>query len=355
MTQFGGKTGLELREHGGNIDAARRRYGFTSTANTANMVDLSTGISPKSYPAAPIEACDLQALPHQSDLAACLAAARDHYMVPKAQGICAGPGTQNLLQLIPMMIPPAPVWVQTPTYNEHAPAWIAAGHQVRTDGALPDAARHAVMVVPNNPTGGADYPHVKLVAEEIANRGGILLLDGAFGTGLQDAGLLSLGAHVIHLRSFGKFFGMAGLRLGFAIGDPELTSHLENRAGPWAVSAPALKIATQALQDEAWITAHQDWLHAQSSRLVEMLTEGLGRHNITVMGGCLLFQTLSSAMLDNVEGPRRIAALHEHLAQNGLWTRVFGAYPDLLRIGIPGDESVWHRLQNALTSFTGET
>ena len=169
------------REHGGDIDVARQRFG------RADMIDLSTGISPRSYPAPTLTAKRLQALPTQSDLAACLDAARRHYRVPDGLALCAGPGTQALLQLVPLLASDGNVWIEQPTYNEHAPAWLANGHDVSVAPTLPTDAHHAVVVLPNNPTGRADYVAVEALAAEIGRRQGLLLVDGAFAGGDTDA------------------------------------------------------------------------------------------------------------------------------------------------------------------------
>ena len=328
------------REHGGDIDVARQRFG------RADMIDLSTGISPRSYPAPTLTAKRLQALPTQSDLAACIDAARRHYRVPGGLALCAGPGTQALLQLVPLLASDGTVWIEQPTYNEHAPAWLANGHDVSVAPALPTDARHAVVVLPNNPTGRADYVAVEALAAEIGRRQGLLLVDGAFAGGDTDADDVRLleklaQPHVLHLRSFGKFFGMAGLRLGFAIGPQEQISSLMERIGPWAVGTAALDIGKLALGDEAWVKDHQNWLSQQADHLSDLLA----RHELTVIGGTSLFRCVRCD---------HAAALQEHLGKNGVWVRAFSAYPDLLRFGLPGSAAAFSSLDQALAKWHGK-
>ena len=329
------------REHGGDIDVARQRHCRN------DMIDLSTGISPRSYPAPPLTADRLQALPMRSDLAACLAAARRHYQVPDELALCAGPGTQALLQLVPALASDGAVWIAQPTYNEHLPAWSAHGHDVSVAPTLPEEVRHAVVVLPNNPTGWADYTAVATLAAEIGRREGLLLIDGAFADGAthaEDVHLLAelVQPHVLHLRSFGKFFGMAGLRLGFAIGQPEQIDYLADRIGPWAVGTAALEIGKQALDDEAWVTDHRIWLSQQADNLSALLI----RHGLTIIGGTSLFQCVRCD---------HAATLQRHLGENSVWVRAFSAHPDLLRIGLPGDAAAFSALDEALAKWTGKS
>ncbi|MDA7599897.1 pyridoxal phosphate-dependent class II aminotransferase [Alphaproteobacteria bacterium] len=337
----------QAREHGGNIDAAAMRYGMP------DMLDLSTGISPIAYPASPITADALQALPTDTALADCLDAAREFYNVPEFLDLVAGSGTQMLLQSAPAMIrahkrkeneaPPAgSVWIKTPSYNEHAPAWLAAGCNVVDGDALPPEAMFAVIIAPNNPTGEYDPAAIVDCAEALQERGGCLVIDGAFIDNDAGADLFDrLGDNpaVIHLRSFGKFFGMAGLRLGFAIGQPDIIAKFIQHLGPWALSSPALSIGAKALGDRVWAEDHQQWLAAQSARLVRLL----GLYNLSILGGTSLFQTIDT---------EHASRLHHHLATAGIWTRAFADYPRLIRFGLPADDSQWSRLESALMAWS---
>ena len=217
------------REHGGDIDVARQRFG------RADMIDLSTGISPQLLSGTnadgetPAGFTDAVILPP-------VLTRRDVITGCPMVWHCVPAGTQALLQLVPLLASDGTVWIEQPTYNEHAPAWLANGHDVSVAPTLPTDARHAVVVLPNNPTGRADYVAVEALAAEIGRRQGLLLVDGAFAGGDTDADDVRLleklaQPHVLHLRSFGKFFGMAGLRLGFAIGPEQIfQSYGKNRS-----------------------------------------------------------------------------------------------------------------------------
>ena len=332
MSQLSQSLPVKL-EHGGDVRAAARRYGHDS------MIDLSTGISPISYPAHPVSAESWQELPSQDAHAACVAAARTFYGVPERLELCVGPGTQALLQLVPQCQPGVDtVWIPAPTYNEHAPAWVAAGYRVTQEADLPDHARHAVMVVPNNPTGPIADEVLQSVASVIADRDGVLVIDGAFTTQSESARHMQMMLdypNVVHLRSFGKFFGMAGLRLGFAIGATDVIASIDARLGPWAINNAALQIGTVALGDQAWATAHQSWLDRESNRL-QTLLDG---HGLEVLGGCALFQTIAHPDAHS---------LHDFLAENRIWSRKYNEFPTLLRLGIPGSEGTFSCLDKLL-------
>ncbi len=329
------------QEHGGNADQVAGSFGF----HPQDMLDLSTGISPIPYPAQAIEMVSCRALPTQTQLRRCLEAARSSYQIPKSLAVMAGAGTQSLLQAIPALCRPnGEVWISMPNYNEHAPAWLRAGHKVTHDQTFPASAKHAVLVMPNNPTGEYDEAMVEMVAESVNKRGGITVVDGAFARP-DEAALLARLVHlknVIHLRSFGKFFGLAGLRLGFAIGHPNFIEKLETMAGPWAVSNVALDIGACALADSKWQRQHAAFLDSQSARLAKLLRN----HDLRILGGTNLFQTATSIAAHD---------LHTHLAFHGIWVRKYKFWPELLRFGVPGSCVDLARLDQTLRKWRSKS
>ena len=285
-------------------------------------------------------------MPSHSQLDTCLAAARRAYEVPEKLGIMAGAGTQSLLQFIPSLLPRGGmVWIDEPTYNEHRPAWEAAGHQVITGDANLGKAQSAVIVAPNNPTGKFVHDAIMATAKQTAATGGIMLIDGAFAmpAAADPAASDLLGAlvafpHVVHIRSFGKFFGMAGLRLGFAIGAAVHMDQLQRCVGPWAVSSVALDIGNTALNDTVWQAQHSQFLRQQTEQLQMVLT----RANLKILGGTTLFQTVKTSRANH---------LHDHLAKAAIWTRKFSQMPDLLRFGVPANEADFARLSESLNNW----
>jgi len=324
-------------EHGGDLSDAIARFG----GEPAMWLDLSTGINPTPWPVPNLLLrAGLERLPARDDEEALISAARAAYGVPAAAAIVAAPGTQALIQWLPRLAPPGGVAIGGPTYSEHALAWSYAGHPVATGGIdpLPADARHAVIVNPNNPDGRvASLTVIERAAASLRERGGWLVLDEAFVDVVPDATAASLCATlpIVILRSFGKFYGLAGLRLGFAIASPATIQTIRKALGPWAVSAPAQAIGAAALRDEGWAVAMRQQLAHQAGRLDAILQSAGG----TIVGGTSLFRL--------IRHPNAVA-LHERLAQQHIWSRKFIYADDLLRFGLPGTDQEFARLSAAL-------
>lgn len=322
-------------EHGGDLSEARRLF----PAAPEPWIDLSTGINPVPYPLPCIPAAAWQRLPARADEAALLAAARVTYRVPDSAGIVAAPGTQILIETIPTLAPAgSEVAVLGPTYGEHAHAWRKAGFAVR-EATGPDAAGTAAIVVivnPNNPDGRTvARADLNRIAARLAGMGGLLVVDEAFADFAPEASIVpDLPPATIILRSFGKTYGLAGLRLGFAIGSADLAARLAGRLGPWAVPGPALHVGRIALTDADWLAAARAGRETDSVRLDALLASS-GR----VAGGTALFR-----LLETPEAP----ALFERLGRHGIHVRRFAAYPHRLRFGLPGGGPAWQRLAAAL-------
>jgi cobalamin biosynthetic protein CobC len=356
-----------MLEHGGNLRQATLRYG------RADWLDLSTGINPEWYPAPAIAGNAWHRLPEPDP--ALVQAAQAYYGAPLMLPVA---GTQAAIQALPRLRLPSRVVVAAPSYAEHAHHWAQHGHKLRQvpyDALDAAAAECDVMVVvnPNNPT-GATVPREKLLdwAAQLSARGGWLVVDEAFGdtalqasvaaaaTSDQQAGgrpaaerddrsdrggcaRSALAANgmpdgLIVLRSVGKFFGLAGLRLGFVAAQPVLLDALADLLGPWAVSGPAQQVALAALRDTAWQERMRTQLRASGQRLQSLLAAH-GIHS----SGSALFQWWPEA---------RAEAFHEHMARQGIWVRLFTNAARGIRLGLPPDEAGWQRLEHALTLWT---
>ena len=321
--------------HGGDIAAAEALYG----SPVEGWLDLSTGINPRAYPAGRLARADLVHLPQRDAEVRLFAAARAHFAVPQAAGLVAAAGAQALISWLPRLFAPRRVAVLAPTYEEHARAWQLAGHAVRgMDGLDADAAEILVLGNPNNPDGRCFAPDLlAATARRLAARGGLLVVDEAFADPspeLSIAGACDRQGLVV-LRSFGKFFGLAGLRLGFAACAPDLAARIAAAIGPWPVSGPALAIAAAAYADSAWIAAARQRLARDSARLDRLLA----RHGLVRLGGCALF---------GLYGHAAAAPLAAHLGRAGILARRFAAEPSWLRFGLPGRPAEWRRLAAAL-------
>ncbi len=327
--------------HGGDLGRARALFSEAPQP----WIDLSTGINPIPYPLPALPLSLWQRLPVADDEAALLAAARKAYRVPVDAGIVAAPGTQILIDLLPRVVPDliraGPVGVLGPTYAEHALAWRKMGASVVEADSLAQAADAATVVVvnPNNPDGRLlSVSDLTALAARCAARGGLLVVDEAFCDFTPEASLIpALPPATLVLRSFGKTYGLAGVRLGFAIGEADLVSALRDAMGPWAVAGPALAIGAQALADAEWRAQAGAARAADAARLDALLAP-----RGEIIGGTALFRLLATP-----DAP----ALFAHLGRRGLYVRRFQADPTRLRFGLPGDAPGWARLEAALACF----
>ena len=327
-------------DHGGSL--GRARVLFPNAVQP--FVDLSTGINPHSYPLFDLPATSLSRLPEAARSRELTEIAARTYGALSPANVVAAPGTQILLPRVAALIRPGKAFVLSPTYAEHARAAAIAGHQVSEVSdftALADADL-AIIVNPNNPDGRViERDRLLALAAGLRARGGLLVVDEAFmDVGPREhslAGDVDQGGIVV-LRSFGKFFGLAGLRLGFALSDAATVETLETQFGPWAVAGPALEYGIRALADIGWQDAMRACLAEAAARL-----DGLfGRFGVPVAGGTTLFRYLS---LPDAAG------LFLALGERGILLRHFSDRPHVLRAGLPGGEEQWLRLESALAEW----
>ncbi|MEX2481956.1 MAG: threonine-phosphate decarboxylase CobD [Gammaproteobacteria bacterium] len=323
--------------HGGRLREAAMRYDMP----LADWLDLSTGINPNRWPVPEVPPSCWSRLPEDDD--GLERAARDYYDAEHALPVA---GSQAAIQALPRLRPPSRVAVLDPGYAEHACAWRRAGHEVSAAAAenVDEAVRDSdvlVLIHPNNPT-GARFPADRLLAwhRRLAARGGWLIVDEAFMDVTPEHSLCPFSARegLIVLRSLGKFFGLAGARVGFVCAHPALLMRLHTLLGPWTVNGPARRVATAALNDRAWQADTRRRLLAEGARLRALLAH----HRLEPEGGCALFQWLRTPHAE---------PLYEALARHGILTRLF-TEPASLRFGLPGAEAHWVRLDSVLTQTT---
>ncbi|WP_343032188.1 threonine-phosphate decarboxylase CobD [Allochromatium palmeri] len=325
--------------HGGRLREAAKRFGRPLEA----WIDLSTGINPNAWPVPAVPPSVWARLPEDDDG---LEVAAERYYA--ASGALPLAGSQAAIQLLPTLRPPGRVGIPEVGYREHAHAWHRAGHRVISlpDGDpgdwLDDGPEHErldvlVVINPNNPT-GRRWPVATLLDwhARLAARGGWLVVDEAF-MDVTPAG--SLLPHVgrpglVVLRSLGKFFGLAGARVGFLFAEPELRERAARAFGPWTLSGPSRWIARLALEDRAWQSATRAALPLASDRLAKLLS----RHGLSPAGGTALFQWVLTPRAEQIQTA---------LCAQGILTRRFD-HPSSLRFGLPECEAEWERLEQAL-------
>ena len=328
-----------MLEHGGALRAAAVRYHIP----LSDWLDVSTGINPQSCPVPPLPAVVWQRLPEAEDGLEKAAAA--YYGTPHLLPIA---GSQAAIQSLPRLRERGRVGVLHPGYAEHTHAWRRAGYEVEAlatealDMAV-DRLDVLVLIHPNNPT-GQRFDRATLLdwRARLAARGGWLVVDEAFMDATPEdslAGQIGLPGLIV-LRSLGKFFGLAGARVGFALAEPAVLERLQESLGPWTVSGPARWVATQALNDQIWQERMQVELHRSGKRLADLLK----RQGLPVAGGTGLFQWVALP---------EAAFWQKALARRGILVRRFTDPPGL-RFGLPGAEPAWRRLELALAGVRAE-
>jgi cobalamin biosynthetic protein CobC len=332
--------GAAITDHGGSLGRARALFPQAPEP----WVDLSTGINPISYPLFQLPATALSRLPEPARLLELNAIAAGNYGAPSARNMVAAPGTQILLPRVMSLVAPGRALVLGPTYAEHARAAALVGHSVSQIDNIEvlGSADLAIIVNPNNPDGRITERQTLLdLARRLHARGGLLVVDEAFmDVGPREhsvAGDVGQDGLVV-LRSFGKFFGLAGLRLGFAIAEESVAQRLEAELGPWAVAGPALEHGIGALRDSGWQEEIRDRLTSEAARLDGLLR----RFGIEIAGGTTLFRYVETA---------EAADLFAWLGAHGILVRNFSWSGTALRFGLPGSEAEWERLEEALESW----
>ncbi|WP_339487120.1 threonine-phosphate decarboxylase CobD [Pseudomonas sp. EL_65y_Pfl2_R95] len=325
-----------MLEHGGRLRLAALQYGIA----LPDWLDLSTGVAPYGLTLPDIPAAVWQRLPETED--GLEAAARDYYACGALLPVA---GSQAAIQALPRLRRRSIVGMVPLAYAEHAAAWRRYGHKLLTfseasiNRAL-DRLDVMVLVNPNNPTGRLIEPEQLLAWHaRLAERGGWLVVDEAF---IDCTPELSLAKYshlpgLIVLRSFGKFFGMAGARLGFVLAQQRLLQDLAEMLGPWPINGPTRLVATTLLSDFEGQSAQRQRLQNDAQRLQELLVA----QGLPALGGCALFQWSAT---------EQASQLFEYLANQGILLRHF-EYPQSLRFGLPGDESGWQRLRAGLQAF----
>ncbi len=325
--------------HGGDLGAARRMF----PGAPEPFIDLSTGINPHPYPVPQLPPDTFARLPQSAAIYRLAGIAAETYGAPSAEHVAAAPGTQILLPQVAALAPPGRAAVLGPTYGELARAAIIAGHEVEEVTGLENLRNTdlAMIVHPNNPDGRRFEKNDLLeLAGVLHARNGWLVVDEAFmDAGPADASLSGdVGqGNIVVLRSFGKFYGLAGLRLGFALTAPPIAARLRALLGPWAVSGPAIAVGEIALADTGWAVATRAAL-AQAARRLDDLLTGAG---LEVIGGTPLFRLARTEAAKNI---------FVHFGRAGILVRAFAGQPRWLRFGLPGGETEWRRLSAALAS-----
>ena len=329
-----------LVRHGGNLCAARELFSEVPEP----WIDLSTGINPFAYPMPSIHEDVWSRLPEPNRVRNLERIATEFYKSRNSHAVAAS-GSQALIQFLPHILPTYNnIRILGFTYSGHAKAWKAVQKTVATVNSFSDLYQSdvAIVVNPNNPDGRLIRPEQLLdLAQHLDRNGGVVIVDEAFMDFIDPSYsvLPSLPrTGMIVLRSFGKTFGLAGVRLGFAFCPYRIEEKLRSSVGFWAISGAAVEVGEKAFLDKQWFANMKIRLQAATSRLDDLLARNGG----TVTGGTTLFRLVKC---DDAQ------KLFMHLASHGILVRPFEMLPGHLRIGIPGSDLHWERLEKAFLSY----
>lgn len=328
--------------HGGRLCVARSLYPNVPQP----WIDLSTGINPSAYPAPRASARERNRLPEPTELARLEAVAAAAFNVDDPMRVVATGGTESALRLLPYVLRVSAAVVAGPTYNSHSDAWTRAGTKttIAADSKLTNhsGANVAMTVVnPNNPDGRVlDRQQLQSLHDSLHAQGGVLIVDEAFGDlepqhSVADLAGTERAPSMVVLRSFGKFYGLAGIRLGFVIAAPAIATRLRQLLGDWPVSVDALRAGLAAYADDAWAEKTRQRLARAAQRLDKLLIGG----GMSIVGGTSLYRLARAS-----NAPARFTQLISH----GILARPFDYDGTLLRFGLPLATNDWRRLADAL-------
>lgn len=312
-----------LRRHGGSLDAARAAF----PAAREPWIDLSTGVNPYPWRGLRPGRGDVTRLPDPKDIADLEAKAAATFGCDPAC-VAAVPGADIGLRFMPALTQATSAAIVSPTYGGHAEAWPAALMISRHDTSTCDA-DVIVVVNPNNPNGDVT------AQETLLARKNWLIVDESFAEVMPEISVAPhAGGRLVVLRSFGKFYGLPGLRLGFIVAAPDIIAKVRVLTGDWPVSADAIRLGAAAYADTAWQTRTRTRLAKTAARLDKLLT----RNGFDIVGGTSLFRLAHRS---------DAAACFQRLGEAGILVRPFEDAPTHLRFGLPAS-AAWSRLEAAL-------
>lgn len=316
--------------HGGRLREAQAAFGKPIEA----WLDLSTGINPHPWPHAQIS-IDWVRLPDETALQELEADAAQYFGV-QPSNLCAVPGSEVGLRLLGGLLPTRAAYI-SPGYRTYAS--MTDGLAMPVEELMTLEGSSIILANPNNPDGRIiAYERMRKLLRRIDRGRHWLIVDEAFADARPEPSLAQLvgdSRNLVVLRSFGKFFGLAGVRLGFVLGKAPLIERIRHQLGSWPLAAAALAIGSAAYRDAGWIEAMRARLQDEAATLDELLKS----HGLKVSGECPLFR-----LVDTEDAP----ALFERLAHRAILTRPFDYNRRWLRIGLPGSPEASARLDRAL-------
>ncbi|MGR6872271.1 threonine-phosphate decarboxylase CobD [Pseudomonas sp. HK3] len=339
--------------HGGQLETYAKHYDIANN----QWLDLSTGINPKGYPQPKIPDSVFRDLPNEDDglqQAACKYYGSDDVLMV--------PGSSWAIQCLPTVLQQydaqiTKVLLPTIGYSEHERAWRASNvevvfyHYAPTNAQLQDC-DVCVLINPNNPSSHLlSSEVVSDMAHQLNTHSGWLMVDEAFiDTQPQNSVIQNQLDNVIVLRSLGKFFGLAGLRVGAIIANDNLLKKCSELLPPWALNNPARFIAKQALQDNEWINQTTLTLMQQSNNLASLCENTF---LVKIKSALKIVKTDFFVTLI-FDAKHDAFKCHHTLCEQGIYTRLLDNKSGI-RIGLPNNtDENWQRLEHAFMQVANE-
>ncbi|MDT8854541.1 aminotransferase class I/II-fold pyridoxal phosphate-dependent enzyme [Paracoccaceae bacterium Fryx2] len=319
----------------------------------AAWLDLSGTANPRPYP---LPAEDTPASPGAAR--SLEAAARSFWRAPAAAAMLAAPDATGLIGLLPLLAGPGRVAIADPGGAAgrafracgRAVVWDEAGGEAEAGGAEAGGAEAGGAEAGGAEAGGAEAGGAEAggaAARVLVHPGHddgrlwtgpvpdapLLVIDERCGDAMAEASLIGLAARpgCLVLKSLSRFWGHTALRTAFAFGDPALIARLAARAG--RVPDPEQAAGARLLGDADWAQATRARLARDAARLDALFPAPLA-------GGTPLFRLYDTA---------DAAGWQADLARHRIRVRTFLHNPRWLRLGLPGGEGDWERLEEALS------
>lgn len=325
--------------HGGQLEQIAKQYKIPPT----DWLDLSTGIAPTSYPIPHIPLSAWQNLPQEN--AGLFNSAKQYYQCSE---LVITNGSQAIIKSLPELYRQKnpngqDVYLPERGYKEHAHAWKIAGYHLHFyQELLPEISElkpNSVLVIinPNNPTGKFfDRNVISKYHATLKQLNGLLVIDEAFMDVMPNEQSYCSqvnDSHSLVLRSFGKFFGLAGIRIGFLVADNAWCQTFKALLGPWQVNGPAQIIAQHALSNKLWKEKQKDTLHLLRKVQEKLFLQVLPNDLLVDIKGCDLFIAL------HFNHPDIAKNLYHLLCKQGVYCRLADEQ-DTLRFGITTEETL---------------
>lgn len=271
-------------EHGGNI----RKLAKASGRPTKDLLDFSANINPLGPPEwlRSLISSQLSSIVHYPDPdCSLLKASIATCYGSREEGVLVGNGSTEIIHSLPRALPIHRALIPVPSYSDYANAVELAGktaekiflkeeESFQLDLPLLDSKICGDQLVfigqPNNPTGLLVDPSA-LRTLALKHLSTIFVIDEAFLDFVEgmDSLIQKRPPNVIVLRSLTKFYAIPGLRLGFAIAEPEVIQKIRKITPPWSVNALAQAVGENAIQDHAYAMRTRTFVRQQREFLLK--------------------------------------------------------------------------------------